>query len=406
MRPTVAEIDLSALLSNYKLLRRSAGATAGAGLIAVVKANSYGHDLGLCARALISDAGAPWLGVTSVDEALALRQALGDLRTEDGTKPAVLVMSGFFPGEEALLPKHRLTAQVWEGYHFALLDAAARRAGLPVRSLGVHLEIDTGMSRQGVQPGEALAGLLRGAGFEADSPLFVEGVMTHFSSPEVLEGQADGSVMTGQIRRFRTALDQLRESGVRPRWMHAGNSANAGGGVGLKALAGVAREFGAELLVRPGIALYGVRTAFTPGDPEGSVSGCLQPVMRWRTEVISLREIPKGTPVGYNETFRAHETTRLALLPVGYADGLNRLLSNRGAMLVRGQRAPVAGRISMDQTVLDVSAIPGVELGDEVVIVGAQGSDRIAVEEHAQLCGTIPYEVLCRIGERVRRVAV
>ncbi len=387
MRPTIAEIRLGSLVQNYKLLEENVRAHAGkaAGLIAVVKANAYGHGLALCGRAL-GEAGAPWLGVTSVEEALALRAVLGKLQAR------VLVMSGFFPGEEGAVLQNGLTPQVWEWYHLGLLDAAARRMGLPARSVAVHLEIDTGMSRQGVAPGEALAALVRGARFEHDSPVFVEGVLTHFSSPEM----PGNGVMAGQVRRLSEALKQLLEAGIRPRWVHAGNSANASLGVELESLAGVARRTGAELIVRPGLALYGI----------GFETPRLQPVMRWRTEVVSLREVGAGVAVGYNETFIAERPMRLALLPVGYADGLNRLLSNRGSVLVQGQRAPMVGRISMDQTVVDVSAIAGVTLGDEAVLLGSQGGLEITAGELANLCGTIPYEVVCGVGARVPRVAI
>ncbi len=426
MRPTVAEIDLRALVHNYKLLennvRRHAGESTGAGvgaaaLIAVIKANAYGHGLALCGQAL-AEAGAPWLGVTSVEEALELLAALRAVGGRTTGKPRVLVMSGFFPGEEDAVLEHGLTAQVWERWHLRLLQAAARRAGRgsgPGSGLvAVHLEIDTGMSRQGVASGEALRELLGGLG--SGSALFVEGVLTHFSSPEKPD------VTAGQVDQLRQALEQLRAAGIRPRWVHAGNSANALG-VGLESLAGLAREFGAELLVRPGLALYGVdcdgRRASTAEIAEvqdaarpaaESEAGCaagLEPVLRWKTQITSLREVAAGTPAGYGETFRAGAAgARLALLPVGYADGLRRELSGRGSVLVRGHRAPIVGRVSMDQTVVDVSAVPGAEIGDEVVLLGQQGAEKISAWAHAEWCGTIPYEVLCGVGKRVVRVGV
>ena len=396
MRPTCADIALRALVANYALLLDAVQHRAGveAGLIAVVKADAYGHGVAACGRAL-AEAGAPWLGVTSVDEALVLKAALGRLR------PRLLVMSGFFPGEEGAVLGHHLTPQVWESYHFALLDAAARRAGLGRATVPVHLEIDTGMARQGVAPGAALKALLGSAGFERDSPLFVEGVLTHFSSPEEL----GKPMMAGQMARLRAAMAQLHEAGLQPRWVHAGNSANAGGGVGLDELAAVARESAAELLVRPGLSLYGIDVHFSPGAQAGPATVHLEPVMRWRAEITTLRDVPGGAVVGYNETFRTAQASRLALVPVGYADGLNRLLSNRGSMLVRGRRAPIVGRISMDQTVLDVSAIEEAALGDEVVILGRQGGEAVTAWEMAGLCGTIPYEVVCAVNSRVRRNA-
>ncbi len=409
MRPTYAEIRLRALVHNYKLLDENVRAHAGSSviaptLIAVIKADAYGHGVTLCGQAL-AQAGARWLGVTTVEEALALRAGLGQRAARHGlgAGPRVLVMAGFFPGEEEVVVEQRLTVQVWEGWHFRLLDAAARRAGRAPASVGVHLEIDTGMSRQGVAPGEPLQRLLRETG--GGSPVSVEGVLTHFSSPQEPE------VLAGQVERLRQALQQLWAAGVRPRWVHAGNSANAWTGMGLPSLALLAREFGAELLVRPGLALYGVPydgaaevSAARPGAPEAAR---LEPVLRWKTEVTSVRMVAAGTPVGYSETFQAPEGgARLALLPVGYADGFARELSGRGFVLVRGCRVPVAGRISMDQTVVDVSRVAGVAVGDEVVLLGRQGAEEIPAGEMAAWRGTIPYEVLCGIGARVPRVPV
>ena len=407
MRPTYAEIRLRALVHNYKLLEANVRTHAGSApvapaLIAVIKADAYGHGVTLCGQAL-AKAGAGWLGVTTVKEALALRDSLQAAAGRQGVGPRMLVMAGFFPGEEEVVVAQRLTVQVWEEWHFRLLDAAARRAGRVPASVGVHLEIDTGMCRQGVAPGEPLQRLLRETG--GGSPVSVEGVLTHFSSPQEPE------VLAGQVERLRQALQQLRAAGVRPRWVHAGNSSNAYTGIGLQSLALMAREFGADLLVRPGLALYGVPgggaaeiSAARPGVPEAAR---LEPVLRWRTEVTSVRMVTAGTPVGYGETFRAPEGgARLALLPVGYADGFARELSGRGFVLVRGCRAPVAGRVSMDQTVVDVSRVAGVAVGDEVVLLGQQGAEEIPAEEMAAWRGTIPYEVLCGIGPRVPRVPV
>ena len=398
MRPTYAEIRTEALVRNYQLLEARVRACAGvrAGLLAVVKANAYGHDVRVCGRALAAEAAAPWFGVTSVEEAVELRGALGTLRLADGERPRVLVMSGFFPGEEAEVIRQELTVLAWEPWHLNLLETAAQRTGLGPRSVSVHLEIDTGMSRQGVRPGAALAHLL--SALRGDSAVWIEGVMTHFSSPE---DPANG-VMAQQMVGLREAVAQLQERGFRPRWVHAGNSVNAMTGAELDSLARLGREVGAEVLTRPGLGLYGARWSGASGVVERE----LEPVMCWKTEVTSLRDVPAGTPVGYNETFRAPKAMRLALLPVGYADGLNRMLSNRGSVLVRGQRAPIVGRISMDQTVADVSSVPGAALGDEVVLLGAQGAERICAEEIAELCGTISYEVFCGVGKRVRRVAV
>jgi alanine racemase len=409
MRPLVAEIRLQSLRHNYRVLRQNVQRLAGptADVVAVIKANAYGHGLTLCGRAL-SDENAAWLGVTCVEEAVTLQTALRGARAPGCLPPRILVMSGFFPGEEGLLLRHRLTAQVWEPWHLGLLDAAARRAGMSAGTVPVHLEIDTGMSRQGVVPGEQLALLLRSAGVgiepgDADSPLRIDGVMTHFSSPE----HPDSGVMNAQMRAFAAALGQLRDHGIRPAWIHAGNSVNAGLGFEIPTLAHLARDAGATLLVRPGIALYGCGLSEdATATVANKLAATLEPVLSWKTRITALRNVAPGAAVGYNETFRARHAMHLALLPVGYADGYDRACSNRASVLIRGCRAPIVGRVSMDQTVVDVSSIPGAARGDEVVLLGTQGTERISAEDLAALSGTIPYEVLCRIADRVPRVAV
>lgn len=352
-------------------------------VLAVVKANAYGHGLAGCARAL-EGGGAQWLGVTSVEEGVALRGICAEAR--------ILIMSGIWAGEADAAVEYSLTPVVWEAQHLEWLEEAARGRGLGAGAVPVHLEIDTGMSRQGVQP-KCLEALLGRSG--PDSPVRVEAVMTHFHSPGNAELTAE------QNRTFVTAVDTIIGCGVRPGILSAGSSAGT-----LQrdaAVADLAKRMDARLMLRAGIALYG----YAP-DPEetGESARQLKPALEWKTRVISLREVEAGTVVGYDATFRADRRTRLALLPVGYADGLNRLLSNRGEVLVRGQRAPVAGRISMDHTTVDVTDVSGVAVGDEVVLIGEQGEERLTAADMAKLTGTISYEVLCDIGARVPRTMV
>jgi alanine racemase len=216
--------------------------------------------------------------------------------------------------------------------------------------------------------------------------------MTHFHSPE------SEAANQKQECVFTRAVEILAENGVRPRFLSAGSSAAV-----LRSdtdfVAGLARQIGARPMLRAGIALYGYA-------PWANAGADLCPALAWKTRVISLREIEAGNTVGYDATFTARRRTRLALLPVGYADGLSRLLSNRGWVLVRGQRAPIVGRISMDHTTVDVTDITGVEAGDEVALIGEQGTGKITAEEVASLTGTIAYEVLCDIAARVPRVMV
>jgi len=413
-RPVWAEISLERLTHNFHLIEKAVRLCAREGtpeLLAVVKANAYGHGVELCGPALAA-AGSRWLGVTSVGEGVALRRALGVLPSHLAAA-RILVMSSLWHGEADAVLDRALTPQVWEPYQLALLSEAAEARGVPAQSVPVHLEVDTGMARQGVAPGPLLARLL-GDYFAPGSPLLLEGVMTHFSAPEVLgrsDVQADTQAATqsdtdDQISRFAEALGQVYAAGLRPRWLHAGNSATVFDPRPTAALAALARTHGAQLMLRPGLALYGYPVRFTPSEPpsfEPNRQVRLQPVLAWKTRITSLRALAPGQGAGYNSTFRPTRPTRLALTPVGYADGLNRLLSNRGEMLVRGRRAPIAGRVSMDQTILDVTDIPGVTIGDEVVILGDQAGISITAWEHADLCGTIPYEILCGIAGRVPR---
>ncbi|WP_044934254.1 alanine racemase [Pseudacidobacterium ailaaui] len=380
MRPVWAEISRLRLLANWKLL--CAAAPAGSELVAVLKANAYGHGALLCGPVLAA-AGVRWFGVTCVEEGIALRRECPDAR--------ILVMSGFWEGEAEALIEHRLTPQVWEGFHFELLQKAAQG-----HAVAVHLEIDTGMSRQGVRSTENLKKLL--ARYGGGSPVKIEGVMTHFSAPEVLEPET----VREQVDRLDAALEVLRRQGIRPDYIHGGNSATVLAAQHREALAALAGRYGARLMLRPGIALYGYPPRFVPVTTHPPFT----PVLAWKTRIVSLREIEAGAPVGYNMTFRAERPLRLALIPVGYADGLNRLLSNRGQALVRGKKVRIAGRVSMDQTILDVTDVPGVTIGDEVALIGEQSSERITAFDLADATGTIPYEVTCAISARVPRLLV
>lgn len=377
-RPVWAEISRSNLLHNFRLLRSLAGP---AGLLAVVKANAYGHGASVCSQALAAE-GARWLGVTCVEEGVAVRAAC----------PAVdiLSMSGLWPGEADIALAHRITPVAWEMDHLA----EAARTGQPI---SVHLEIDTGMSRQGVQLTELPALLDKLLVLPA---IRLDGVLTHFHSPEILDCPANEQ----QFAAFVTAMDTIYARGFRPRWIHAGNSASlftSGAGALIK----LANKYGATAMLRPGISLYGYVSRFT-GGPKPRFADDLKPVLAWKSSVISLRTIAPGETAGYCGTFCASRPTRLALLPVGYADGLNRLLSNRAAVLLCGQRAPIAGRISMDLTTVDVTDNPRVEIGDEAVLIGTQGAQTITAYDHADFAGTIPYEILCNVNPRVPRMVV
>lgn len=388
MRPCWVEIATQAFEDNYRYLKSLAG---GAELLAVVKSNAYGHGLEICAPAAVR-AGAGWLGVTCVEEGAVARALCPESR--------IIVMSGCFPGEGAPLLQLGLTPVVWEAWHLDVLEAAARAAGLGPGAVPVHLEIDTGMSRQGV----GLDGLEEFLGrLGPEGPLRVEGVLTHLYAAD----ESDELATREQMSQLKAAVKTIFAAGLRPEWLNVGASAALlnDGAAWMETLAAT---WDMKVMLRPGLALYGIAPEFIPDEPSAVTEARerLKPVLSWKTRVVGVRSIPAGAVVGYNGTFVASEPMRLALLPVGYADGLDRRLGNRFSLLVRGERAPLVGRISMDLAVLDVTDIDGVAAGDEVVILGSQGAETISVCEHAEASGTIPWEVFTRIGARVKRAVV
>jgi alanine racemase len=390
-----AEVSRGQLLANYEKLRHAAGSNAD--LMPVVKANAYGHNLLACAP-LLAGAGAEWLGVTGTEEGVAARAVC--------PQPRILLLSGIVPGDAETVIDQGLTPVVWEPWQLDLLEAAGRARGLAPGSLAVHLEIDTGMSRQGVRvvgteisPGAA-AVLRR---FHPGSCLRPEAVMTHFCAPETMSSHRPNP----QLASLAAAVELIVAQGLRPQWLHAGNSSSIVAGSDRQALREMASSAGMRLMLRPGLALYGYLDRLTldglswAGEDPG-----FAPVLAWKTQVTSLRTLHPGESAGYGHTFTAEGETRLALLPAGYADGVNRLLSNRGHVLIRGQEAPIAGRVSMDQTMIDVTRIPGAAIGDEVVLLGRQGVESIDAWDLAELTDSIPWEVLCAISARVPRVMV
>jgi alanine racemase len=402
LRPCWLEIDTRALQTNYRVLDQLAfmNRTAGTDCLAIVKANAYGHALSICAPAAVQ-AGAAWLGVTSVEEGAAARALC--------PKPRIVVMGGVFPGQGPALIANRLTPVAWDPMQFDELERAAAAAGQQHASLPVHLEIDTGMSRQGASLHDLPSLLAR---FTSPSPVRLEAVMTHlYASDEV-----NGATTPAQLQRLEQALAiisaVLSTAAPQPQYLSVGASAALLGGES-RAIGTLAARFKLRHLLRLGLALYGVAPRFNPPFESGSEPKILppalenlQPVLAWKTRVTSLRDIPAGSEVGYNGTFVATEPMRLALLPLGYADGLDRRLGNSFSLLVRGRRAPLVGRISMDQAVLDVTEIPGVAPGDEVAIIGRQDGETISAFDHAEAGGTIPWEVFTRIAARVPRVEV
>jgi alanine racemase len=367
VRPTRAEINLANLRHNLRVMQRAAG---GSEVWAVLKADGYGHGAKAVARTL-ERAGASGLCVALLEEGIELREA--------GIRSPILVMGGYYGRAWGELLRHDLTPVVFDVAHVEALADEVRFSGSePIR---LHVKVDTGMSRLGIQPTE-IARL--GAALLRHPEVRLDGLMTHFACAD-----SEESFIDDQLDRFDDACQSLRSMGLSSRVRHAANSA------------AVLRSERARFdLVRPGIALFGV-------EPRPGLSPELRPVMRVRSELVALRQITPGTPVGYGSTWRARRPSSIATLPMGYADGLSRALSNRGSVLVRGRRAPIVGVVSMDMTMIDVTDIEGVRLGDEVVVLGQQkgplGQDAIGAEEVARDLDTIPWEVLTAVSRRVPR---
>lgn len=374
-RPTWAEVSLATLRQNFRTVQKHVGANVT--VCAVVKADAYGHGAVECSRALEAE-GAKWFGVTSLDEAIPLRDA--DVRAN------ILLMTGFWRGEESEIIRLHLTPTVWEPWHIESLDRAA--AGLAVARHPVHLKVDTGMGRLGVGI-DQLPGVL--AALKAANHLVLEGLSTHLASSEIM----DAPSVAEQERNFDLARRMVREAGLEPAFVHMANTG-----------AVISRRETWSSMVRPGVALYGYYLPFQRAGREvsgGTLRLPVKPVLTWKTRILSLRDFGANQPLGYGATYVTKAPAHVAVLPVGYADGYNRQLSNRGRVIVREHYAPIVGRISMDLTLVDVTGIPGVAVGDEVILLGAGEGLSVDALEHAAMANSTPYEILCNISKRVPR---
>ena len=346
-------------------------------MCAVVKADAYGHGAVECSRALEAE-GARWLGVTSLDEAIPLRDA--------GIRANILLMTGFWRGEESEIVRLRLTPTVWEPWHIESLDAAA--AALGVARHPVHLKVDSGMGRLGVSVDQLPAVL---TALQSAKHLTMEGLSTHLASSEIM----DAPSVAEQERTFDTARRMIHDAGVEPTFVHMANTG-----------AVISRPETWNSMVRPGVALYGYYLPFQRAGREvsgGTLRLPVKPVLTWKTRILSLRNFEANQPLGYGATYVTKAPAHVAVLPVGYADGFNRQLSNRGRVIVREHYAPIVGRISMDLTLADVTGIPGVAVGDEVILLGTCEGMSVDALEHAELANSTPYEILCNISKRVPR---
>jgi alanine racemase len=337
--------------------------------MAVVKANAYGHGAEETARALVCQ-GIERLAVASLDEGVSLRQA--------GLSASIIVLGALFEEQVPDLVAHRLTPVISDGRILPALAKAVRSHPAPYP---IHLKVETGMGRLGLSPEELVSlfdnPLLR-------SPLQVEGMMTHLPDAD----GKDSSFTERQLGAFRAMVEQIRQRGVSLPLVHAANSA------------AIVRFPEAHFsLVRPGIMLYGYHTL-----PATVPAPDLKPVLSLHTTIAQLRTIPQGGTVSYNGTFVATRPTRIAVLPIGYADGYSRQLSHRGSVLIQGCRVPIVGLVCMDMTMVDVTDLPQLQVGETVTLIGQQGQESIWADEVADWIGTIPYEVLCGIGSRVPRL--
>lgn len=375
IRPTRAEINLEALRHNARVVRKHAGP---ARVWAVLKADAYGHGAPAVARTLERDRRVDGFCVALLEEGVELREA--------GIVAPILVMGGHYSESRDAHEEVIARGLVPVVHNLGQIAAFARlvRAGVASGPIDVHLKVDTGMARLGVTM-QALPALAARLGEFPE--VRVRGLMTHLACAE----EADAAETAEQVRRFEAATALLAARGVVPDVRHAANSA---------ALLRGEAMFDA---VRPGISIFGVspRVSDEPLAPE------LKPVMRVRTEIVALRTLEPGAAVGYRATWQAGGPARIATIAMGYADGLSRQLGNRGHALVRGKRAPIVGAVSMDMAMIDVTAVDGAAVGDEVVVLGAQegplGKDAIAADEIAAHAGTIAWEALTSISRRVPR---
>lgn len=366
-RPTLCWIDHDALRWNLRQIREKVGANVK--ILSMVKANAYGHGATAVAQTL-AGAGGDAFGVATLEEGVELRQS--------GIHAPILVLAGAYEEQLAEFFAHSLTPVVHDLTRLERLEKAVRRRSV---TLNVHLKIDTGMGRLGLVAAESEAWIPELKNLAA---LRIEGVFSHFSHAE----SVDGDYTRRQLEIFNRVVERLRGEQIAPPLVHFANSA-----------ATITLPAAYFDMVRPGIMLYGVY-------PSAAMASqmILKPVLAWKTKILQLKKVPAGTSISYGQTFVTKRESMIATLPIGYADGYPRLLSNRGEVLVGGQRAKVAGRVCMDLTMIDVTDIRNVKQGDEVVLLGRQGDAEVSADQIAAWANTISYEILTSIGARVPRI--
>jgi len=368
-RPTWAEIHLDALAHNFHVIRNHVGSDVK--ILAAVKANAYGHGAVECARRLEKE-GADWFGVALPEEGIELRKA--------GISKPILCLGGFWQGQEAACLRYQLTPVIDRLDETDAFNRLARDAGT---TANVHLKIDTGMGRLGVRPGRLIDFC---QGLKRLQNIRVEGLMTHLAAAD----EESEAYTKRQLEIFAEGVAVCRKFGIDPAYLHAANSA-----------ATFVFPNGVGNMVRPGGTLYGfVRDVL----PANIARPALEPVMSLHSRIILLKTVSKGEKLGYGCTFETKRESLIATIPIGYDDGYRRSLSNCGRMIVRGQFAPVVGRVSMDMTLLDVTDVPEVAIDDYVTLIGTEGEHSITAEDLGEMAGTISYEITCGISNRVPRI--
>lgn len=360
---TWVEVDLEAIRDNIRWFREFSRVQ----VMAVVKANAYGHGMVQVAEVALQ-AGATWCGVARVEEALALHAA--------GLGCPILLLGYTPPDQMEEVIRREISMTIWDAVQIKRASLAAKKAGTPAR---LHLKVDSGMSRIGVQP-EAALDLARK--MHKTPGVIFEGLFTHFARAD----EADAAATDAQEQRFREVLARLEKEGLRPPFVHAANSA-----------AGLTRPSAHFDLIRVGIAMYGLHPS-----AECPLPVTFRPALSWKAVLSQVKVLPPGRGVSYGHIYTTRGRERVGTIPVGYADGFRRIPGNRA--LVGGRRVAVIGRVCMDQVMVQLDEVPQARAGDEVVLIGRQGEAHITAEEVAELWGTINYEVTCAICARVPRV--
>jgi alanine racemase len=384
-RPVWAEVSVSALRENFEAIRayvnpRSEKRQVRRKVLSIVKGNGYGHGGPQVSKAL-EKFGSDWFGVASAGEGMELRKS--------GVRKPILVLGGFWPGEEKNLVAHNLTPAIHRCEHLTLFDAAAAKARK--KHVPIHLKIDTGMNRLGIAAGDMDCFANQ---FAKCKHLELTGTFTHLAASEVFTDTLTGRETAGQLERFFAAIDRLRALGLSPGIVHIANSA-----------AIAARPESWADMVRPGAVLYGYHPGFDPIDLRTQYEAklALRPVMSLRARLLNVRSVATGSGVGYNASWVAKRPSQVAVMAAGYADGIHRSLGNRGGVHIRGQKAPIIGIVSMDVAMLDVTEVAGVAIGDIATVYGTDGERVYPANVVARSIGTVTSDLISGVSRRVPR---